>query len=116
MKILVIDDETSILDTLEPLLNVFGHEVVTAIDGQDGLNKFLESSDSINVVVTDIDMPNMNGVDFAKALTAKRYFVPIIFMTGNPHSPNLSNIPHIGVLKKPFKINKLISLLEQVKV
>ncbi len=115
MKILVIDDESSILNSLEPLLTLFEHDVVTANDGQDGLEKYFKSPQAFDVVVTDIDMPKVDGVEVAKTLTAKGHPIPIIFMTGNPDIPNLADINHLGLLKKPFKINSLLNLLQQVE-
>lgn len=115
MKILLIDDENTILDSLEQLLTLFGHDVVTATDGQDGLEKYFHHPQTFDAVVTDIDMPKVDGVAFTETLIAKGHPTPTIFMTGNPDTPNLSHINHLGVLRKPFKITNLLDLLPQVE-
>lgn len=61
MRILFVDDSAPILEAFTDLLKMHGHEVVTAIDGSDGLYKFMESGE-FDLVITDINMPIRDGI------------------------------------------------------
>ena len=81
-RILVVDDERSVRITLQAFLQEDGHDVVVAEDAGSALS-LLEAED-FDVVVTDIVMPRMTGVDLLEAIGAVSPDVQVIIITGEP--------------------------------
>jgi DNA-binding response OmpR family regulator len=79
-RILVIDDEDLILATLNNVLSLAGHEVLTARDGAQGLAMF--ERQPVDLVVTDIIMPEKEGVETIIELRRRRPNLPIIAISG----------------------------------
>jgi CheY-like chemotaxis protein len=61
--ILVVEDEPSIRELMKTCLEFEGFDVITAANGLDGLQRYKENKDNVQVVVTDLEMPKMNGSD-----------------------------------------------------
>lgn len=79
--ILVVDDSASVRQVIGIALRGAGYDVVDAIDGKDGLSKL--NGQKIHLVISDVNMPNMNGIEFLKAakqLPAYR-FTPFLMLT-----------------------------------
>jgi len=114
IKILVVDDEEVIRDLLKDIISAMGHEAVLAVDGKDGLNKF--GTRDFNLVITDIRMPNMNGVEMYRKLKEKGYNGPILFITGDAPADLIEAINKIeqkGFLKKPFDMAAIMGEINQ---
>ena len=114
--ILVVDDETSIVAVLKGMLTRLGHDVITASNGHQAFD--LVSLDDIDLIVTDIVMPDMNGIDLITMLQEKFPKLKIIAMSGGStdHGPEgfLSEARNLGAarcLAKPFMLNELASLV-----
>src|SRR3989304_352531 len=78
-RILIVEEEPNMVAGLRDNFEYEGYEVITAGDGVEGLNRALE--DSPDLVVLDVMMPKMSGLDVCKQLKAKRPSVPIIMLT-----------------------------------
>lgn len=78
-KVLVVDDEQSIVTLLQYNLEQSGFEVITAFDGEDGLNKIF--SEDPDIVVLDLMLPKMDGVEVCKAVRSEKNQVPILMLT-----------------------------------
>lgn len=78
-KVLVVDDESSIVTLLKYNLEEAGFEVITASDGLEGLNKALEEKPE--VIVLDWMLPSMDGMEVCKELRLKKIQIPIIMLT-----------------------------------
>ena len=79
--ILIVDDSASMRQLVKISLASAGHQVIEACDGRDALNKL--TGQKINLVISDVNMPNMDGLSFVKAaklLPAYR-FTPVIMLT-----------------------------------
>lgn len=79
-KILVVDDEEDILKLLSVVLGAEGYEVVTGIDGQEGMDRFQESKPDL--VITDVKMPRKNGLQFLREIKDSGSDVDVIILTG----------------------------------
>src|SRR5204862_6088497 len=64
--ILVVEDEPDMRDFMRRCLEVEGFDVITAANGLDGLERYKENKDQVQIVVTDLDMPAMNGSDMIR--------------------------------------------------
>lgn len=80
MRILVVDDDPSAGNLLEIALRRLGHEPVLALHPDDAIELF---EPAIDAMISDIEMPRMNGVELARTLRAKRKDLPIVFCTGS---------------------------------
>ena len=79
-KILVVDDEKNIRDCLSMVLSFMGFEVAAASSGNEGLNLFLKSS--FDLVLTDLQMPDMDGWALAFNIKEESPNTPVVLMTG----------------------------------
>ena len=81
IRILVVDDDSDLLDIFSKMLRLFGLEVTTAGNGFEGLNLFLEGA--YDLVLTDLEMPGMDGRTLSRIIKEKSPGRPVIMMTGN---------------------------------
>jgi len=111
-KILVIDDEEQLRDLLKQMLSRDGHEVMTASDGVEGMRSFDQFSP--DVVITDIIMPNKDGIEVITELLCRDSKIAIIAISGgrraitaefNLESAELLGVK--GILSKPFTREQL---------
>jgi len=114
-KILVIDDELSIRMLLENFLSKT-YEVATKSDGLEGM-KYLEDGNMPDLIVADIQMPNMDGYDFIKNIRASGYFkdIPLIMLSGIESSQEKVKCLKLGAndyIVKPFNPEELAIRIE----
>jgi len=116
-KILVVDDESSITDLVYSILTEKGYEVTTAKDGREGLKVF--ESVKPDLVITDIVMPDMEGIEFMRSLVKMRKGLPVIVMSGNVLGTKFLETARIfgaqATLRKPFAIQELLEVIAAVE-
>lgn len=108
-KILVIDDQKSIRNTLKDILEYEGHEVIVAEDGLDGLEKF--NAGKFDVVLTDIKMPNMDGMEVLEKIIATGTDAPVIMISGHGNIDTAVEAIKKGAydfIEKPLDLNRLL--------
>ncbi len=108
MRVLVVDDAPIIRDILARTLREAGHEVTTTVDGIDGLHKFRRSA--WDLVITDFQMPAINGEEMAAAIKATVPEMPVIMVTG---SQAIVKNPEVfyAFIAKPFRGQELLGLV-----
>ena len=102
-KVLIVDDEPDLLNVLGELFSLFGYEVLSAENGEKAWAK-LQAND-IDVVLTDVRMPVLDGLDLVHRIRARDRFRPVVMMTSGytDHMPeNLYAAGANGFLSKPF--------------
>ena len=118
MNILMIDDESNLLKLLRRPLTKCGHSITEAMDGKQGWELFLENTNKFDVIVTDIKMPVLDGVELLKRLRKKEYDTPVIIMTGYEDIQSSIEVLRLGAfdfLLKPFQAKELIDILEKLE-
>jgi signal transduction histidine kinase len=108
-RILVVDDEDAVLRIMARTLARYGGQVSQAESGQQALERVSDNG-SFDVVVTDISMPGMTGIEFAQALSEQGYPAPILFVTGAElNTDETAAVNSLGgnLLKKPFDMAEL---------
>lgn len=115
--ILTADDSSSVRQMVAFTLKGAGYTVVEATDGKDALSKAKTSA--VNMVVTDLNMPNMNGIELIKALRAeaKYKFIPIIMLTTESQDTRKQEGKSAGAtgwIVKPFKPEQLLAVVKKV--
>ena len=111
-RILVIDDEQSIADLIQDALTRCGDMVITALNGQQGLE--LLSNDAFDLVVTDMCMPDLNGTAIVRYVRSSiRPFTPVIGISGTPWL--FEDVGCDAILAKPFRLKSLIETVTRYK-
>jgi signal transduction histidine kinase/ActR/RegA family two-component response regulator len=110
LRILVVDDEPMIIDSVVRLLEAEGHRMVSAADGASGLRRYCEQP--FDLVLTDIVMPGMSGAEFVQRLRAIDPEARVLIMTGHmapAQIDQLLNEGAVGVVTKPFIVKELLA-------
>ena len=118
MKILVIEDEKLLADSIKTLLEGKGFEVEVAYDGETGA-EYAELG-IYDLLILDVMMPNMDGLDATRAIRAldraDAKVVPIIAMTANAFDEDAKACFEAGMnahLAKPFQMEKVVAVIAQ---
>lgn len=109
-RILVVDDDPTVCETIKCMLAIDGHTVDTALSGQGAYEKF--TSRDFDVVVTDYLMPEMKGDQLAIVLKRHPKSPPIVLISGEP--PRVTPKEIDFVLAKPFSLVDLRCALDAV--
>ncbi len=113
-SVLIIDDESGILDTLRILLKKEGFEVVVAQGGKAGLDAI--RSAGADIVLTDVRMPQVTGLDILQAVKEHDPMTPVILMTAQASLQSAIQAVNAGAfyyLQKPFANDELIAILRR---
>lgn len=116
MDILLVDDEVVILKTIGRFLVACGHQVITATHATEAL-RLLEEKPP-DMVITDIKMPGMNGLDLLQRIQARFVSIPVILITGHGDEDKAAMALQKGAfeyLRKPIKLEKLMEVMERIK-
>ncbi len=111
-KILVIDDERSIRNTLEDILTAEGNTVDKAEDGAKGIEAF--SNDKYDIVLCDIKMPNVDGMEVLTKITDQRPECPVIMISGHGDIDTAVECIKKGAydfIEKPLDLNRLLTTI-----
>lgn len=108
-RVLLVDDQPETLSALRAVLVGRGYTVATAADGVEAFEQLQRTR--VSAVVCDWRMPNMDGAQLIESMQARSELaaVPVILTSGNGEPPTL---PVKGFLRKPFALDKLLSLLD----
>ncbi len=113
-SILIVDDESGILDTLRILLRKEGFEVTTAQGGKAGLDQI--RSGNHDIVLTDVRMPQVTGLDILQAAKEQDSMTPVILMTAQASLQTAVAAVNAGAfyyLQKPFSNDELLAILRR---
>jgi two-component system response regulator HydG len=113
--VLLVDDDPQGLQGARRILEAEGHAVVTASDGERALELVRTEGARFDVVVTDVRMPRMSGLEFFKALSVLSCRIPVILMTAYGRLDEAVWAMKLGAvdfLSKPFKRRQLLDALE----
>ena len=108
--VLLADDDETLREITEELLLHLGYKVITAVDGEDAITRFEENINDIALVILDIVMPRLDGVDAAEKIRRIKNNIPIIFATGYDRDEALKGhlrLENCAVLSKPFPLTQL---------
>ena len=115
MNLLYVEDNAENRQSTSNVLSIIFDNVIIAVDGQDGLNKFKENN--IDLIITDINMPNLNGIEMIKEIKKIDRNCDFIFLSANDDRKILLECIPLqanGFLVKPIDFEELISLIEEI--
>ena len=117
LRILYVEDDDTIRNELSQLLSSFFQTVYSAVDGEDGLNVYKENRDDIDIVLSDINMPKMNGLDMVTAIREIDSKIPVFFSTAHSDNEFLAQAIKLHVheyVVKPIDIRYLLGLFNDL--
>jgi two-component system cell cycle sensor histidine kinase/response regulator CckA len=115
--ILLVDDETPIREISKGILEAYGYRVLSAQDGSEAISIFETQKGKINLVITDMMMPIMDGAALIRALHVLNPSIKIIAVSGLADIENISEIDNTNVkafITKPYKAEKLLRTIQTV--
>jgi len=115
--ILIVDDEPGVIITLKTMLKVDGYQVITAENGLAGIACLEQNKESLDLVITDIQMPEMDGLQFISRLLVIAPDLPVIAISGGGN--RLSSLDPLdglqskisGTVRKPFTHDELFLIV-----
>jgi two-component system chemotaxis response regulator CheY len=114
-NILAVDDSEPMRKMVELVLKSGGHQVTLANDGVEALQKFQASK--FDLIVTDINMPEMNGIELIKAVRAQHSDIPIVALTTESDDALRKKGAEAGAdgwVVKPFKPAQFLDIIRQI--
>ncbi|RXJ99121.1 hypothetical protein CRU98_07090 [Arcobacter sp. CECT 8986] len=118
LKLLFVEDEKDLIEIISDTLKKLEANFLTAHNGKEAL-ALVEQNDDIDAVITDINMPVLNGIEMIKVLKDIRPSLPVIIMSAHTESEYRQKADEYGVkdyLLKPFDFIKFIDLITSMKL
>lgn len=115
VKVLVVEDDKNLNSLIKTYLLNAGYEVISAFDGLEAISAFEDNK--IDLVLSDIMMPYLDGFELAKKLRIIDEFIPIVFMTARDDKPSKQLGYKIGVddyITKPFDLDELVMKINAI--
>ena len=112
-----MDDEQSVAKVLKKMLEKLGYKAVIRNNCLEALKTFRQQANKYDLVITDLTMPNMTGLELAKQIHKIRSELPLILMTGYGENITKDIQKHYGIqeiLGKPIVLRKLASTIRKV--
>ena len=106
ITVLIVDDEPAIRELVSVLLEDEGYTVRHACDGVEALREV--DADGIDLVLSDVKMPRLDGVSLAHRLSTRDHTVPVVLMSAVPPR---GKPPQVPFLRKPFALDHLIAVI-----
>lgn len=114
-KILVVDDNPHMCNLLVDILEIYDCQGFKAKDGEEALSRL--RNESFDLVITDLRMPNLGGMDLLKSIKEQNPSLPVVVITAYGKSETEKDVLAAradGYLAKPFKVNEIEDLLNRV--
>lgn len=116
MKVMVIDDSQMVRTMVGRALSGSGYTVIEATDGTDALHKLAAHADT-RLVVCDVNMPRMSGIEFLEALNSRGVTVPVVMLTTEGQPELIQRAKTLGAkgwIVKPFKPEMLLAVARKL--
>ena len=116
-RILVVDDDRDIRETIVDALEGEGYDVISAVDGVDALERLRSEEQSPSLILLDLMMPRMNGMELWQEIARVETWarIPIIVVSADAQGrAHAATMGAVGYLKKPMRLRELFSTVAQV--
>ncbi len=117
LRLLYVEDNLDARESTLGMLESFFSDIVVAVDGEDGLDKFNSSKKSFDIIITDVNMPKMNGLEMIGKIREKDDKVYIVIISAHKESGYFKESMSVGaneIMLKPIEIDKFLSLLSSL--
>lgn len=113
-KVLVADDDESVRESLRKLLSNEGYHVIVAADGAEAVEIFRRETESIDLLLVDLNMPLKNGWATLDRFLEVNRLLPVFILTGLPHQNELAEAAGVSALvEKPIDVPGLLQLIKR---
>ncbi|MCT7446742.1 response regulator transcription factor [Aliarcobacter skirrowii] len=115
LKVLIVEDEIDLANLIKSSIKELFFKVVIAKDGLEAIKKF--DSFKPDIIISDIMMPNLNGLEMSKKIKEKYSETPIVILSAHSHKEMLLEAINLGISKyfiKPFDIEEFIEYLKEL--
>lgn len=115
--VLVVEDEDMVLNLVANVLRMQGYEVLTAHGGEEALELLANAATSVDLLLTDVVMPNMNGKDLYENLATSNARLKVVFMSGYTNDMvghHGINDPGMAFIQKPFAVDEIARMVRRV--
>jgi PAS domain S-box-containing protein len=115
--VLFVDDEPSIIQVGISVFKNFGYNVIPAYNGEEALELYKQNSDKIDIIITDLTMPKMSGIQLSKEVLALNPKAKIVLCSGFASSQIIKSLKEIGVkefLQKPLVASYLLNSIRRI--
>jgi diguanylate cyclase (GGDEF)-like protein len=119
LSILYVEDEKELRLVVEENISYFVKDVITAVNGEEGLELFTNRRDEIDLIITDILMPKIDGIEMVKNIRKLDINVPIIFTTAFSDTEYLQKAAGLsvdGYIMKPIDIEELMNAIQKASL
>lgn len=112
-RLLIMDDDSSVRDSLQKVLQDSGYDVMLAVDGKDGFAKLCEGA--FDLLVLDVDMPGHDGWEVLEFLAMINPLLPVIMITGLMDQMETNVIPGVSALmEKPLDVPSMLGKVKEL--
>ena len=116
-RIMVVDDEETLAEVNGEMLKLLDYDVTVITSSTDALNAFKEKPENFDLIITDMTMPELNGLDLAREILGIRPEIPVILCTGFSDQITKESAMTVGVrefLNKPVTLKNLAATVEHI--
>jgi signal transduction histidine kinase/DNA-binding response OmpR family regulator len=114
--LLVVEDETATRQALKDGLTLINYQVVVASDGLQALSYLNEHPNTVRLVLSDVVMPEMGGIELLRAIRSQGLNIPVVLMTGHPLQEEIAGLKNSGLtawMQKPPRLKQLSHIIAQ---
>ncbi len=114
--VLLIDDEEPVREAVKDILELIDVEVVTAVNGHDGIALYTQQQEDINLILLDLSMPGMNGEETLRILRQIDPCIPVLLSSGYNKIDiafRFEDTNLTGFLQKPYSLDRLIDAVQK---
>ncbi len=114
--VLLIDDEQPVREAVKDILELIDVDVITAVNGRDGIALYTQQQKEINLILLDLSMPGMNGAETLRALRQIDPHIPILLSSGYSKTEIVSRFIDTNLtdfLQKPYSLDALIDTVQK---
>jgi CheY-like chemotaxis protein len=118
LKILLVDDDELIRESVAPMLEILGHRVTVAPGGAQAL-QLLENGLGVDLVILDMNMPGMSGAEVLPRILNQRPGMPVLMASGYSEqeiAPLMKDRPTVSSLRKPFSLKEIQAKIAALKI
>ncbi|MCA9955218.1 MAG: response regulator [Ardenticatenaceae bacterium] len=115
-SVLIIDDERQVRETIEDILDMESVNTLAAANGEEGVTQFAANQEQIGLIILDLSMPGMSGIDTFTALREIDPTVKIILSSGYSEGDILKKLGRMhptGFLNKPYRLETVLQIIKQ---
>lgn len=116
VSLLIVDDDRDLLETLSDYYKSLDVSVYSAVDGQEALE--IIQSKEVSLILSDLQMPVMDGAALLKVIQEKKIKIPFIFITGQSHftEEKALHLGATGLVYKPYKLKAMNEKIQNVLI